>query len=490
VAPSESAASPGGGSAGAPRGGSNAELALQRERYERAGQGHVFAFADRLEPLARAALVRQADQFDPAAVGAAFASARARSAQRERLEPPDVVLLPERGGDAALRERARARGEALLAEGEVAVLIVAGGQGTRLGLPGPKGAFPLGPVTSRTLFAQQAQKLHAARRRSGRPLPWLVMTSEATDAATRDLFEAERCFGLPPDDVRFFAQGALPNVDFDGRILLAARDRIAASPDGHGGVFAALARSGLLDWLDARGVRRLSYSQVDNPLVPLADAVFLGVHELAGAEMSAKVLRKLRPDERLGTVGRRGDRVHVVEYTEIDPWHRDQRGRGGELLFWAGSIAIHVLNVDFARRVAGDAERLLPCHLSAKPIPSIDPSGGPLVPDAPNGYKLERFVFDALPAAGRAELLEVRRADEYSPIKNRTGPESPRTARESLVACYHRWLEDAAVEGVPRDAWIEIDQSRVDGPDDLRAAGTRRVGPETDWIRFGSRETT
>jgi UDP-N-acetylglucosamine/UDP-N-acetylgalactosamine diphosphorylase len=466
------------------------DVAAQRERYARAGQGQVFAFADALEPAARGRLARQAAEFDPEALGRAFAAARARALGRERLEPPDVLRLPEHGGDAGLRERARIRGETLLADGAVGVLVVAGGQGTRLGFPGPKGAFPLGPVTGRSLFAQQAQKLHAARRRCGRPLPWLLMTSDATDAATRAHFEAAGFFGLPPEDVRFFAQGELPNLDREGRMLLEAPDRIAASPDGHGGVLPSLAAAGLFDWLEARGVTRLSYSQVDNPLVPLADPTFLGLHELAGAEMSAKVLAKRGPDERAGTVGRRGDRVHVLEYTEVDPWHRDRRGPDGELAFWAGSIAIHVLNVDFARRVAADAERLLPCHVSPKAIPTIDPEGRPLVPDAPNGYKLERFVFDALPEARRVALLEVRRAEEYSPIKNRTGTESPRTAREDLVACYRRWLDAAGVAGVPGDGWIELDQSRIDGPDDLRAAGVRGVGPETEWIRLGSRETT
>jgi UDP-N-acetylglucosamine/UDP-N-acetylgalactosamine diphosphorylase len=461
-----------------------------RERYARAGQAQVFSFWDALDEAARARLAAQAARFDPEAVSGEFRAARARSERLERLEPPEVVRLPEHGGDPLLRARARVRGEALLAAGVVGVLVVAGGQGTRLGFAGPKGAFPLGPVSRRSLFAQQAQKLRAARRRSGRPLPWLLMTSDATDGATRALFEAEAWFGLPAEDVRFFRQDALPNVDAAGRILLEAPDRIAASPDGHGGVLPALAAAGLLDWLEARGVTRLSYSQVDNPLAPLADPLFLGLHELAGAEMSCKVLAKRTPDERAGTVGRRGDRHYVLEYTEVDPWHRDQRAPDGALAFWAGSIAMHVLNVDFVRRVAVDAARLLPCHASPKKVPALDAGGRPLVADAPNGYKLERFVFDALPEALRVALLEVRRAEEYSPIKNRTGGESPETAREDLVACYRRWLAAAGVAGVPKDAWLELDQSRIDGPEDVVATGLRRVGPETEWIRLGSRETT
>jgi UDP-N-acetylglucosamine/UDP-N-acetylgalactosamine diphosphorylase len=206
--------------------------------------------------------------------------------------------------------------------------------------------------------------------------------------------------------------------------------------------------------------------------------------------MSCKVLEKRSPDERAGTVGCRGGRVHVREYTELDPWHRDRRTPEGELAFWAGSIALHVLNVDFVRRVAAEADRLLPCHASPKAIPALGAAGDPLVASPRSGYKLERFVFDALPEARRVALLEVRRAEEYSPIKSRTGGESPRTAREDLVACYQRWLAAAGVEGVPEDAWIELDQSRIDGPEDLVASGVRRVGPETGWIRWGSRETT
>ena len=356
----------------ASRSGGASGVGALHERYARAGQGHVFAFWDALDDAGRARLASQAARFDPEAVGRAFRAARARAAQPDRLEPPDVLRLPERGGDPALRERARARGLELLAAGSVAVLVVAGGQGTRLGFEGPKGAFPLGPVSGRTLFAQQAQKLRGARRRSGRPLPWLLMTSDATDAATRALFAAEGLFGLPPGDVRLFSQGTLPCVDVEGRIVLEARDRIAVAPDGHGGVILALAASGLLDELEARGVRLLSYTQVDNPLARLADPLFLGLHDLEGAEMSCKVLAKRTPDERAGTVGRRGGRVHVIEYTEVDPWHRDQPGADGELAFWAGSIAMHVLNVDFVRRVAADAERLLPCHASPKAIPGLD----------------------------------------------------------------------------------------------------------------------
>jgi UDP-N-acetylglucosamine/UDP-N-acetylgalactosamine diphosphorylase len=437
---------------------------------------------ERLEGAARERLRAQLRGVDPAAVARALAGARRLAkAPRERLEPAEIDRLPEYGGDAGLFERVRRRGEELLAEGAVAALVVAGGQGSRLGFEGPKGLFPLGPVSGRSLFEQQAQKLRGAARRFGRSLPWLVMTSAATDRPCRDAFAAAGHFGLAAEDVRFFTQASMPAVDFEGRLLLEAPDRLALAPDGHGGVIPALAAADLLAELEARGIRFLSYYQVDNPLATVVDPLFLGLHELRGAEMSCKVLAKRGPDERAGTVGRLGDRMRVIEYTEIDPWHRDQRDPRGELVYWAASIGIHVLSTAFVRRVAADAERALPYHASAKAIPCVGPGGRRVVPEAPNGYKLERFVFDALPEARRVALLEVRRHEEYSPIKNRTGGESPCTARRDLVASYHRRLRAAGVPHVPEDAWIELDESR------LPPAGVLPPDSGADWILFGNR---
>lgn len=463
------------------------ELRTLRERYEAAGQGHVLAHWPALDAAGRERLVDALREVDPAAVAGAFAGARRFAEEpRERLEPPPVDRLPEHGGDPELLARARERGRELLAEGAVAALVVAGGQASRLGFEGPKGAFPLGPVSRRSLFELQAQKIRGAQRRFGCALPWLVMTSHATDPACRSLFARAGRFGLPAEDVRFFTQRAMPAVDFEGRLLLEAPDRLALSPDGHGGVIPALAGSGLLDELTERGVRLLSYYQVDNPLVTIADPLFLGLHALRGAEMSCKVLAKRAPDERAGTVGVARGQVRVLEYTELDPWHRDQRDPQGGLRFWAASIGIHVLDLAFVRRVAARAERALPYHASAKRIPALDAAGRPLVGGAPNGYKLERFVFDALPEARAAALLEVRRHEEYSPIKNRSGSESPCTAREDLSALYRSWLRSAGVPGIPEEGWIELDESRVGAPEDAAAL---RLDPRAgaDWMLIGSR---
>jgi UDP-N-acetylglucosamine/UDP-N-acetylgalactosamine diphosphorylase len=351
-------------------------------------------------------------------------------------------------------------------------MVVAGGQGTRLGFEGPKGLFPIGPVSGRTLFELQAQKIQGARRRAGVPIPWLVMTSPATDAATRAWLEERRFFGLPREDVVLLCQGTAPALDFEGRLILEAPGRIAESPNGHGGAFQALAESGALDLLARRGIRTISYYQVDNPLIRLADPVFLGLHDLTGAEMSAKVVRKVDPMEKVGVVARMDGRLGVVEYTEIDDRSRTLRDAQGELVYWAGSVAIHAIETSFARRVAADAERMLPYHASAKKIPYVDADGRLVRPTEPNGHKLERFLFDALPAAERAAVVEVVRSEEYAPVKNAEGGDSPATARRALDAEVRRWLAAAGI-ALPADAWVEVDHARIDGEEDARESGIR-----------------
>lgn len=461
------------------------DVGTLRERLAPHGQDHVLRFWDRLEPGAREDLAAQLEALDLDLVARLTCPRESRGPARE-LEVPKVERLPEHGGDAAFRTRSAECGGELLAEGRVAALVVAGGQGTRLGFPGPKGALPLGPVTGRSLFEQQAQKLRRAAARFGRPVPWLVMTSHTTDAATRELFRREGFFGLAEEDVLFFRQASLPALDDDGRILLEAPGRIALAPDGHGGCFTALAVSGVLEAIEARGITCLAYYQVDNPLVRIADPVFLGLHALRGAEMSLKVVSKRDPGEPAGTLVARDGRLEVVEYTEVPEQEAGRRDAAGRLVFWAMSIGIHLLEVALARRVAQDAERWLPWHVARKRVPCVDAEGRTRVPEQPNARKHERFVFDALSATRGATALEVRREDEYAPIKNPSGCLSPQSARRALVACYRRWLEEAGVSLPPGDTLVEVDQSRIDGPDDARASGIRDATEAQPVIRLAA----
>jgi UDP-N-acetylglucosamine/UDP-N-acetylgalactosamine diphosphorylase len=218
----------------------------------------------------------------------------------------------------------------------------------------------------------------------------------------------------------------------------------------------------------------------------MADPVFLGFHAEQAAEISTKVVPKQDPGEKVGVLARVDGRPAVVEYTEIEDEHRFARDAAGELVFGSGNVAIHAFDTAFLRRVAEQADTLLPFHASAKKIPYVDDRGETLEPEEPNGHKLERFVFDALSAATRTVVLETTRADEYSPVKNRSGAESPETSRRDLVACTRAWLEAAGLAVPPGP--LELDHARIDGPEDAKALGITDVTEAPDMIRLDSGE--
>ncbi len=458
-------------------------------RFRDYGQERVFRFWDRLDEQQRQGLLDQATAVDLVALERAHAAASDRgSARPPKLEAVPVVRLPAHGGDAMAADRAFERGSQALAEGRVAALVVAGGQATRLGFDGPKGAYPIGPISERTLFEQQAQKVRGLRRRYGHPLPWYIMTSGATDAATRALFVDNDSFRLPKEDVVFFQQSMVQSLDFEGRMMLEQPDRIFENPNGHGGSLTALLASGALEDMERRGVDTVFYYQVDNPLIRIADPTYLGFHLETEAEMSCKVIRKCDPMEKVGVVARADGKIGVIEYTEIDDEHRFATDENGELEFWAGNAAIHIFSTAFIRRVAEHADELLPHHASVKLIPTIDDDGQPLQPSEPNGRKLERFVFDALGAARSVCLVEGDRNLEYSPIKNAEGTDSPSSARRDLITVYRSWLDSAGIELPKRSTAIEIDHSRVDGPDEARQLGIRQCAEAGDTIRVQARK--
>jgi UDP-N-acetylglucosamine/UDP-N-acetylgalactosamine diphosphorylase len=427
-----------------------------------AGQGHVLRWWDELDSAGRAQLMEQLRwvELDPLrALIADVRAGRINPAPAGRPELPDYVRLPATPEEKSAREKTRAAGERLFSAGKVAVVMVAGGQGTRLGFDAPKGTFPIGPVSARSLFQIHAERILATRRRCGGPLPWYIMTSDATDRPTKDYFEKRAWFGLPREDVRFFRQRMMPALDRHFRLVLVAKDRILLSPNGHGGTLPALAESGMLDDMERRGIEEISYFQVDNGLAPAADPVFLGGHSLAGAEMSSKALWKREPEEPIGAFVRVGDaaapsrapapRLVVREYSDLTREQMHQRTAGGQLLYGLGSIGIHVLRVDFVRRETQPGFNL-PFHLAEKSSPFLDESGALVQPKGKNIYKFETFIFDALRDTHRTVVLEVRREEEFSPLKNAAGKDSPETCRRDMSALYANWLEQAGVR-VPRD---------------------------------------
>lgn len=429
-----------------------------RERAAAYGQEHVFAFWDRLDDAGRARLAAQLEavDFDLVFRQRALLEEPA-SAQAPEFAPPELLGL-ERDDEGQRRVRdATEAGAALLAGGEVGFLLVAGGQASRLGYNGPKGAFPVGPVSGRTLFELHARRLRAAEERYDVRIPWYVMTSRANDAATREFFERHDSFGLAPDQVRFFEQAMIPALDLEGRILMSATDSLFLAPNGHGGTLAALASSGALADARGRGLRTFSYFQVDNPLVRPADPLFLGLHETAGARMSSKVVAKRDAAEKVGVIGKVDGQLGCIEYSDLPAELREARDAEGRLVFRAGNIAAHLLQLDFVEELTREGLEL-PWHIARKRMRALDARGEVTEVD---GVKFETFIFDALGRSPASVTLEVERRLEFSPVKNAEGADSPASARRDLCELFGGWAAAAGEElpapGVEGDVPIEVD---------------------------------
>jgi UDP-N-acetylglucosamine/UDP-N-acetylgalactosamine diphosphorylase len=334
-------------------------------------------------------------------------------------------------------------GEGLLRDGKVGVILVAGGQGSRLGFDGPKGAYPVGPITDATLFEIHARKILNLETRFGAEIPFYVMTSDVNDGPTRAFFEEHSYFGLSRDRVKFFVQGMWPVLTGDGLLVLDRPDHLFMSPDGHGGTITALQTRGMLDDMASRGTEILFYFQVDNPLVEVADPAFIGLHRERGADISVKVCAKRDPAEGLGVVAVSQGRNQIIEYIDLPAEEQEALGPDGRLKFLFGSVAIHVFSYDF---LVQEANAALPLHIAHKKVPYCDDDGRTVKPDAPNAFKFEKFVFDVLPDADSVLNLEFAREQEFSPVKNAEGSDSPETCQRDMMTKFAGWLTACGVE--------------------------------------------
>lgn len=415
---------------------------------------------------AEAALAAEIAALDPgllARLRAALAAGPPPAGATGALQPPELAPPSSRRDDPRVREAA-ARGWEELRAGRVAVVTVAGGQASRLGFDGPKGSYPLGPVSGASLFQILAGSVRRMRARAGAPLPWILMTGPDNDAETRRFFAEREWFGLGRRGVEFACQGTLPALAPDGGLLQASPGALLRSPDGHGGLFGALARAGVLERLAAAGTTTLFTCQVDNALAPIADPAFLGFHLQRGARMSAKAVVKTDPAEKVGLLAVDGGLTRCVEYSDLPAAAQAERAADGGLRLRAGNIAMHAIALEFAKRMAA-AE--LPLHLARKRVRALGADGAPVLREA---VKFETFVFDAMPLAGPGGCVvqESERDEEFAPLKHRAGADSVATAREAGSARARRWLRAAGLEPAPRGA-VELEPGLAADPEDLRA---------------------
>lgn len=456
------------------------DLTELKKRLEAAGHAQVLRFWDELTESQRNQLAAQLASVDLEQLSRLVAGEDDKpdfAGMAQRATPPPAVKSDGTGATWTKAD-AKQQGEKALAAGRVGAVIVAGGQGTRLGFDQPKGMFSIGPVSGRTLFEIFADRLLAIGKRYGVRVPLYLMTSPATHEETIAYWTEHHFLGLDPQDVRIFCQGTMPAVDAEtGKLLLEAKDSLALSPDGHGGTVRALSKSGCLADAASRGVDLLSYVQVDNPLVNLCDANLIGHHLMSGSEMTTQVVRKRFATEKVGNVVLIDGRIQIIEYSDLPEEAANRLNDAGNLRLWAGNIAVHVFDRIFLER-AVNWNDALPFHRASKVVPFIGENGELIQPTKPNAIKFERFIFDLLPHAEHGFVVEALASEAFAPVKNANGAatDTPEQSMQAISDLHRSWLEAAGVK-VSKDVRVEINprfaidadelKTRVDSSDEI-----------------------
>ena len=325
-------------------------------------------------------------------------------------------------------------GENIIKTKKLAVLTVAGGQGTRLGFKGPKGKYDIGLDTHESLFELICKPLKEANKKYGVIIPWYIMTSNENNEETVSFFKENNYFGYPEKEVKFFIQGEIPMISEDGKILVNEEGFVKLAADGHGGVFKSMVRSGVLKDLNARNVDWLVIGPVDNPLINMADPIFLGVTASKNCMAAGKSVVKANPEERVGVFCKRNKKPSVIEYTEISQEMCNLRDKNGELVLGESNVNCNLFNM---KRINEVAENELPYHAAHKKADYIDENGKLVVAEKPNAYKYETFIFDAFESMESMAILRVKREEEFAPVKNAEGVDSPATSRELYKKFYN-----------------------------------------------------
>lgn len=394
------------------------------KKLEPAGQEHLLKYYGELGDGEKECLLAQIEALDLSLLD--LIQDGVKEVPKGRLAPLGAVTLEE---IAAKKEIYEAKGIEAIQAGKVGAVLLAGGQGTRLGLDKPKGMLNVGIHKELYLFEQLIDNLMQVVRKTGAWIPLFIMTSEKNNEDTTAFFKANKYFGYNKDYVYFFVQEMAPSVSYGGKIYLEGKGKVSSSPNGNGGWFSSMARAGLLETIEELGVEWLNVFAVDNVLQKIADPVFVGATLDAGCVCGAKVVAKAEPNERVGVLCLEDGKPSIVEYYEMTDEMIHSRDEKGLLLYNYGVILNYLFEVKTLTRIMNE---YMPTHVVEKKIPYLNENASLVKPEEPNGYKFETLVLDMIHMMDNCLSFEVEREKEFAPIKNRTGVDSLESARELM----------------------------------------------------------
>ena len=404
-----------------------------KTKVEKYNQMQILSNYEKLNDQIKEELAEQIQRIDFDQVNQLFETTKQEvSFENDKIEPISYIEKSKLSQEEL--EKYMNIGESAIKEGKYSIVTMAGGQGTRLGHSGPNGTFDIGLDYHKSIFEILADNIKEESKKYNVMIPWYIMTSKENNDQTKDFFEKNNYFGYDKEYVKFFEQGKLPMCDENGKILINEKGIIKEASDGHGGIFQSMKRNNITEDMKNKGVEWAFIGPVDNVLVKMVDPVLLGVMIDQKVLAGGKSVVKANPSEKVGVFCKRNGKPGVVEYTEISKEMAEQVDENGELVFGESHINCNLFNVKAIEEVAN---KNLPYHIAHKKASYLDENGNLVVPDKPNAYKFESFIFDAFDMLDDMAILRVKREEEFAPVKNAEGTDSPETARELYKKFYN-----------------------------------------------------
>ncbi len=406
-----------------------------KAKLKKYGQEHLLNHYDKLDEKKQKELLNQIESIDFELVNNLYNSTKQPKQNNEdKITPIDYLDKFKLNDQYKYYE---AIGKKAIKEGKLAAVTMAGGQGTRLGHSGPKGTYDIGLDSHKSLFELLSDNLKEEGKKYGVIIPWFIMTSRENNKETVAFFEKHKYFGYQKNkNIFFFEQGELPMMDTEGKILIGEDGLIKLAADGHGGIYESLVKTNMTKKMRELGVEWVFIGGVDNCLVKMVDPVLMGIAIDKNVTVACKSVVKANPHEKVGVFCRRNGKPNVIEYSEITDEMAEATDENGELLYGESHILCNLFRIDAIERMGAEP---LPYHVAFKKAKYIDKDGNLVVPDSPNAYKFEAFLFDAFGEVDDMAVLRVKREEEFAPVKNAdsAGVDCPKTARELYKKFYH-----------------------------------------------------
>ena len=404
-----------------------------KEIVEKYNQEHVLNFFDKLSEEKQNKLINQILNIDFEQIIKLYENTKHEIEFGEAKIEPIGYLEKDKMSNEDF-EKFDNIGTEIIKQGKLAVVTMAGGQGTRLGHKGPKGTYDLGLDSHKSIFEILCDTLKKAKEDYGTYVQWYIMTSEENNKQTEEFFENNNYFGYDKNKVMFFKQGQLPMCDTEGKLIIDENGLIKEAADGHGGVFESMRKDAVIDDMKQKGIEWAFIGGVDNVLVKMVDSVLVGMAIANNVPAAGKSVVKAGPKERVGVFCKRNGKPSVIEYTEITDEMAEAVNENGELIYGESHILCNLFSV---KAIDSISNNKLPYHSAFKKAKYINKKGELIVPEKPNAYKFEAFLFDAFESLSDMAIMRVKREDEFAPVKNAEGVDSPETARE-LYKNFHK----------------------------------------------------